>query len=115
AGPLWLGTLIDDTLAVAAEKAARRAGLTAAADVLASLVGVDVFPPWSYDIDEICSLLKVPTVSESEVRKRLESSEYTTFRQPFELTGLKTDADFEEVKGAVQSAATESRVKSLAG
>jgi tRNA G26 N,N-dimethylase Trm1 len=81
---------------------------------LISLVGVDGYPPWSYSIDEICSLLKVPTVSESEVRRRLETSGFRTFRQPFELTGLKTDADFEEVKNAVRSTATESRVKSLA-
>ncbi|HEV2137281.1 MAG TPA: hypothetical protein VGR53_00390 [Nitrososphaerales archaeon] len=114
AGPLWLGALIDDSLAVAAEKAAKKAGLIGAGDVLTSLVGVDGYPPWSYDIDEICSLLKIPTVSESEVRRRLEGSGYTTLRQPFELTGLKTDADFEELKNAVQSAATESRVKSLA-
>jgi len=86
AGPLWLGTLIDDSLALAAEKAAKKGGLIGAADVLSSLVGVDGYPPWSYSIDEICSLLKVPTVSESEVRRRLERSGYTTFRQPFELT-----------------------------
>lgn len=114
AGPLWLGTLIDDTLAVAAENAAKKAGLIGAAEILTSLVGVDGYPPWSYSIDETCSLLKIPTVSEAEVRRKLESSGFTTFRQPFELTGLKTDADFEEVKNAVRSAATESRLKSLA-
>jgi tRNA (guanine26-N2/guanine27-N2)-dimethyltransferase len=114
AGPLWLGALIDDGIAVAAEKAAKKAGLIGATGLLISLVGVDGYPPWSYSIDEICSLLKVPTVSESEVRRRLETSGFRTFRQPFELTGLKTDADFEEVKNAVRSTATESRVKSLA-
>ncbi|MDA4119093.1 MAG: hypothetical protein OK436_00720 [Thaumarchaeota archaeon] len=115
AGPLWLGSLVDDRLAVAAEKAAKKAGLNDAADVLISLAGVDGYPPWSYSIDEMCSLLKVPTVSESEVRRRLEGSGFRTFSQPFELTGLKSDADFEEVKNAVRSAANESRVKSLAG
>ncbi len=114
AGPMWLGTLIDDSLAVAAEKAAKKAGLIGAAEVLISLVGVGGYPPWSYSIDEVCSLLKVPTVSESEVRSRLERSGYRTFRQPFELAGLKTDADFEEVKNAVRSIAAEPRVKSLA-
>ncbi|HEV2226485.1 MAG TPA: hypothetical protein VGR56_06750 [Nitrososphaerales archaeon] len=111
AGPLWLGSLVDDALAIAAEKAAKKSGLIGAAEVLNSLVGVGGYPPWSYAIDEMCSLLKIPTVSESEVRRKLEGSGYKTFRQPFELTGLKSDADFEEVKKAVRSAATGPRVK----
>ncbi|HLQ06846.1 MAG TPA: hypothetical protein VK126_03750 [Nitrososphaerales archaeon] len=114
AGPLWLGNLTDKSLAVASEKVAKKAGLIDAGEVLISLVGVDGYPPWSYSIDEICSLLKVPTVAESEVRRRLESSGYRTFRQPFELAGLKTDADFGEVKRVVQDAATELEAKSLA-
>lgn len=113
AGPLWLGSLTDDRVAVAAQKAANKAGLTSAAAVFRSLVNVDRFPPWSYSIDEVCSVLKVPTVSESEVRSRLESSGYRTFRQPFEQSGLKTDADYEDVRRAVQSAATELGAKSL--
>jgi len=114
AGPLWIGALTDDGVAVAAQKMAKKEGLIAAASVLKSLVGVDRYPPWSYSIDEVCSVIKVPTVSESEVRSRLESSGYRTFRQPFESTGLKTDADYEEVKRAVQTAAIESGPESLA-
>jgi tRNA (guanine26-N2/guanine27-N2)-dimethyltransferase len=114
AGPLWLGALTDDGVAVAAGKEAKERKLHGAANVMISLVGVDGCPPWSYSIDEICSLLKVPTVSESVVRSRLGSSGYRTLRQPFELTGLKTDAAFEEVKRAVQDAATELEAKSLA-
>ncbi|MDA4126752.1 MAG: methyltransferase domain-containing protein [Thaumarchaeota archaeon] len=114
AGPLWLGALTDDGVAVAADEAAQEAGLNRAADVLQSLVGVDKYPPWSYSIDEICSLLKVPTVSESEVTSRLQSLGYVTSRQPFELTGVKTDADFGEVKKVVKSAANELGPKNLA-
>jgi tRNA (guanine26-N2/guanine27-N2)-dimethyltransferase len=114
AGPLWLGPLMEHRVVVAAQKAAKNTGLLSAVAVLSSLVEVDKFPPWSYSIDEICSLLKVPTVSESKVRSRLESSGYRTFRQPFEPTGLKTNAGYEEVKTAVQSIATELAAKSLA-
>jgi tRNA (guanine26-N2/guanine27-N2)-dimethyltransferase len=114
AGPLWLGPLIEDRVAVAGHNAAKNAELIRAANVFKSLVNVDKYPPWSYSIDEICSLLKVPTVSESEVKRRLETSGYRTFRQPFEPTGLKTDADYEGVKTAVQSIATDMAAKSLA-
>jgi tRNA (guanine26-N2/guanine27-N2)-dimethyltransferase len=114
AGPLWLGALTDDGVAAATGKSAKKEGMIDAARVVNSMVGVDNYPPWSFSIDEICSLLKVPTVSESEVKRRLESVGFTTFRQPFELTGLKTDADFKEVKSAVQKAAAEIEAKNLA-
>jgi tRNA (guanine26-N2/guanine27-N2)-dimethyltransferase len=101
AGPLWLGPLVERMVASDAQRTADKLKLNDAYTVLRSLADVDGYPPWSYSIDEICSDLKVPTVPESEVLGKLESSGFKTFRQPFEIKGLKTDANYDDLKSAI--------------
>ncbi len=105
AGPLWVGGLAEDRLAKEASGVAARLGLPQSAEVLASLVGVDAFPPWSFSIDEVCSSLRVPTVPEVGIYRRLVESGHRVMRTPFEKTGLKTDATREEVESAARAEA----------
>jgi tRNA (guanine26-N2/guanine27-N2)-dimethyltransferase len=102
-GPLWLGGLTEPpTLRRAARKSVEL-GLGSAVKVLDSLSGVDDFPPWSYSIERICSSLGVATVPEAEVYRVLTEEGYRAMRTPFEKTGIKTEARFREVVGAVKS------------
>ena len=105
AGPLWVGGLTQRHSVEDARTAAKKKGFDAAGAVLDSLVGVDDFPPWSFSIERICSTLGTATVSESEVRSTLGRSGFRTLRQPFERTGVKTDATYKDVEDAVREAA----------
>jgi tRNA (guanine26-N2/guanine27-N2)-dimethyltransferase len=109
AGPLWGGSIALEPLVDAARKEALERGLLGAAEVLGSLAGVNGFPPWSYDIDEICSELKVPTTSELAVYTRLIKGGRRVMRTPFEKSGVKTDAGPREVADAVRAASAEAR------
>jgi tRNA (guanine26-N2/guanine27-N2)-dimethyltransferase len=102
AGPLWVGGLTDSHVLRSAAKVATRERLPSANEVLTALYGVDSFPPWSFSIERICSMLQVATVSESEVHRNLKDAGYKAMRTPFEKTGIKTDADFDDVVKAVK-------------
>jgi len=110
AGPLWLGGLMEEWVVRKAAEEAERRGFGAAAKILNSLDGVDLFPPWSYSIEEICSSLRMATVSETSVRESLSRMGYRSLRQPLEQTGLKTDAPIEAVKDAVRESGGRLRV-----
>lgn len=104
AGPLWTGAVVHEPTVDAAREAALGGGLAQAAEVLGGLVGVNGFPPWSFDIDRVCSELRAPTVSELAVYRELTEAGHRAMRTPFEKTGLKTDAAYGEVVGAVKAA-----------
>ena len=103
AGPLWVGPLLDTDLLLAARKSADETGLARASETIASLLGADSFPPWSFSVDEVCSALGIATVSESEIYRALKENGYSAMRTPFEKTGLKTGADRAEVVKAVEA------------
>lgn len=105
AGPLWLGELTEARALRDAVAASGRLGLPEATKVLSSLLGVDGFPPWSFSIEGICSALRIASVSDSRVAELLRSQGYKTLRQPLEKTGLKTNAQYPAVMGAVKEAA----------
>ena len=107
AGPLWTGEVSDESLVEAAREDALERGLAKAAGVLGGLLGSNRFPPWSFDIDRICSGLGVPTVSEAAVNGALARAGHRAMRTPFEKTGVKTDASFTEVVRAVEEAERE--------
>ncbi|MDG7011015.1 MAG: hypothetical protein JRN57_02725 [Nitrososphaerota archaeon] len=106
AGQLWVGDVVEESLVTAAKKEALARGLTQAADVLGSLEGVNGFPPWSFDIDRVCSELRVPTASELAVYRSLTRAGHRVMRTPFEKTGMKTDATYAEVAKAVGAASS---------
>jgi tRNA (guanine26-N2/guanine27-N2)-dimethyltransferase len=104
AGPLWKGAIVEESLINRARKRALKVGLAPALEVFESLIGVNDFPPWSFDIDGICSELKLPTVPERSVYLSLAKAGFRAMRTPFEKTGVKTDASYREVARAVQDA-----------
>ena len=109
AGQIWVGPLTNPQLLRKARRAAEERGAKRASEVFASLSGVDSFPPWSFDIDGICSSLGVPTVPESAVYRRLKEIGYEAMRTPFEKTGLKTGAAYHEVVQAVSASVVRAR------
>jgi len=109
AGPVWVGPLTDDDLLRRARRAAEESGLQKAEATFAALLGVDRFPPWSYSIEDICSKLGAPTVSESEIYQNLRESGYDAMRTPFEKTGVKTDADHATLVEKVQNSLKSTR------
>ncbi len=110
AGPLWTGPVTDPEVIAAAVKVCERYGLDEARETLEGLVGLETFPPYGFSLERISSALKVPGVSRLEVMSRLSSSGYRVMRQPFEKTGIKTDAGYDEVVEAVSAA---SRARSI--
>ncbi|MGD0476572.1 MAG: methyltransferase domain-containing protein [Nitrososphaerales archaeon] len=109
AGPLWLGELTETKTLRDAVAASGKLGLPEATKVLSSILGVDGFPPWSFSIEGICSALRIASVSDSRVAELLRNQGYKTLRQPLEKTGLKTDAQYSAVVGAVREAAAQGR------
>jgi tRNA (guanine26-N2/guanine27-N2)-dimethyltransferase len=107
AGPLWLAPLTEAKLLADAARLARSRELSAASELMSSLEGVDGYPPWCFSIEGICSSLKVATAPEDGVYKHLVGAGHRVMRTPFEKTGIKTDADYGEVRDAVRSAASD--------
>lgn len=105
AGPLWLGNVTDQNLVAKAHGSATELGMRDATTILTSLKGVDRFPQWSFSLEKICSALKMATVPESGVAEALRSAGFNSARQPFEKTGIKTDARYKDVVAAVRAAA----------
>ena len=105
AGPLWLGALTETKTLRNAVTASVKLGLPAAKKVLESLLDVDAFPPWSYSVEDICSNLRIASVSDARVGVILRNQGYKTLRQPLEKTGLKTDASYSTVVEAIREAA----------
>ena len=105
AGPLWTGGVLDGRVAKRAAGAAAAAGLGAAAKAISSTEGADAFPPWSFSIEAASSSMKVATLPEAVVRRGLEGNGWRTMRTPFEKTGIKTDAPYDEFLAAVRGQA----------
>jgi len=105
AGPIWLGPLTDEGLLRKARRAAEKMGFGRASETFASLLGIDSFPPWSFSVDDICSVLGVPTASESDIYRNLKQMGHAAMRTPFEKAGLKTPAGYAEVVQAVAASA----------
>ncbi len=103
AGPVWVGPLADTTVVAAAAAVCRRDCFNEGMKALTGLIGVNEFPPYGYSLEEICANLRVPSVSRDKVMHRLSSKGYKVLRQPFEKTGMKTDATYSAVADAVRS------------
>ena len=102
AGPLWLSSIVDEELLSDALSFLEKRELLPAARTIGPLAGVGGFPPYSYSLEGICSKLKVPSVPMGSVREGLERRGFKTAPQPFESTGLKTDARFSDVLAAAK-------------
>ena len=74
-------------------------------EILLALVGVDAFPPFGFDLEEVCSRLMIASVSRQKVIDSLKQLGYSCMKQPLENSGIKTDAEYTEVLGVVQSLA----------
>lgn len=103
AGPLWVGRLTDRRVLEKAKEVALVRGFREAARILDSLSSVDFFPPWSFSLEEICSRLGMATVPGARVGILLREAGFVSGRQPFEKTGLKTDAPYSAVVDAVKN------------
>lgn len=103
AGPLWIGSLIDEELTKRAAERCRAAGLERSAALLESMEGVGGLPPYGYSVESICSALGVPSVSDSRVMELLQQRGQVCSRQPFEKTGIKCDAGYRDVVDAVRT------------
>jgi len=102
AGPLWTDGLADPEVLGRASAAADRMERAPAARLIRSLEGVNGFPPWSFSIEGASSSLKAATVPEPLVRRLLLEKGWRVMRTPFEKTGIKTDAPYQEFLLAVE-------------
>lgn len=109
AGPLWLGRMAEEELVKAATKEARLRGLSEAEKILGGLQGVDSFPPWSFDLDELSSKMRVATISRDSLEKGLKDRGFRVSGQPFEERGVKTDAPSRQVVEAAREVAPGNR------
>ncbi len=103
AGPLWTGPLVDARVLRKALSVCEENGFTEGGRLLSSLTGINDFPPYSYSLEKVTAGLKVPGISVTQVSRQLAKIGRRSMRQPFEKTGLKTDADYSEVVAAVRS------------
>ncbi len=103
AGPLWVGGVADEAFVKKASAIAEDRGFAAAAKTLASLIGIDAFPPYSFSLERICSSLKVASISPEKVVHALRASGFRCTRQPFEKTGLKSDCSMADMVAAVKA------------
>ncbi len=99
-----MGKVTDAGLVRAALEDSRRRGFRDSSKILAGLGRVDEFPPWSYSMEGICSALGIASVPDEKVAEALRSVGFASSRQPFEKTGIKSRASYEEVVKAVRAA-----------
>lgn len=106
AGPLWAGELTDrEVIAKAITKSGPK-HLKKAKRLFESVLSSDGFPPYSFSVERVSSALRLPGVSEARVSAALESQGWSCGKQPFEKTGLKTGASYDEFVAAVRIAAS---------
>jgi tRNA (guanine26-N2/guanine27-N2)-dimethyltransferase len=103
AGPLWTGALVDDQVVKSAAEFCVVRGFKESAEIFSSMVGLSNFPPYSVSLQQVCSELRISSVSEKSVIQELTSLGYKCLRQPFEKEGIKTDAPVKVVKEAVRA------------
>ena len=109
AGPLWIDGLADYKVAATAADVAERIGSAPAARLIRSLDDVNEFPPWSFSIEGASSSLRAATVPEPLIRRLLLEKGWRVMRTPFEKTGIKTDAPYQEFQLAAEMATVSGR------
>jgi tRNA (guanine26-N2/guanine27-N2)-dimethyltransferase len=108
-GPEWIGPLVDDTLLERASADCQSMGWRGAAQALEAAIGSNSFPPFGFSIEAIASREKVSSVKTQAVLDSLTATGHSAMRHPFEASGLKTSASYEELRAAVMNASARSR------
>lgn len=103
-GPLWISELLDFELIRKTRKSLTAKGYREAAKIISLIQESKSFPPYSFSIEEASSLLQKPTPSFEKVKKILEDMGYRVVKQPYEKTGIKTDAPYRDFLKAVKEA-----------
>lgn len=88
-GPLWLGKIVDKAVAEIILKNSNNSALPLAK----SLLEEAEMPPFFYDIDKLCSRLKISCPPLSKVIDELKKDGYKACRTHFHNKGVKTNAD----------------------
>ncbi len=101
-GPMWVGRLFDEEIRGDAAALCTKFGWRGAADALQALEGANAFPPFGFSMAAITSREKMSSVRFQKVVDSLKASGRSAMRQPFGLSGLKTDAPYQEVLAAVR-------------
>lgn len=105
AGPLWIGRIADKALLRRMKhEAERRKKMKESEKLLHAIERSDGLPPYSFRIEDFCSSIHVPSVPYSRVKEILESMGFRCEIQPYEKSGIKTDASYHEVLQAVKEA-----------
>ena len=105
-GPLWLGDCSDREFCDAMLSLSERSLLYSDPRLvnLIRLVGQEIgFGPTFYDIDQICSMLKTPSLPTDEVVSAIRDAGYRVTRTNFDERGLKTEASIVELKNIIKS------------
>ncbi len=107
AGPLWTGPLTDQGVVAAAARVCSMLRFPEGERILLSLRQVDECPPTGYDLETVCSRLRIASVPQKRVIEALRDGGHKCIRHPFERSGIKTDATYKEVSEAVRSTKNE--------
>jgi tRNA (guanine26-N2/guanine27-N2)-dimethyltransferase len=104
-GPMWVGRLFEEETRAKAADVCSKLGWKGAASALEALEGANAFPPFGFSMEAITSREKMSSVRFQKVVDSLKASGRLAMRQPFGLSGLKTDASYQEVLAAVRLSA----------
>jgi tRNA (guanine26-N2/guanine27-N2)-dimethyltransferase len=104
-GPMWVGSIFEDDIRAKAADMCSKLGWKGAANALEALEGANAFPPFGFSMEAITSREKMSSVRFQKVVDSLKASGRLAMRQPFGLSGLKTDALYQEVLAAVRLSA----------
>ncbi len=103
-GPMWTGRISEPALLSGMKKYAIMKKMNEAAVLIDRIEKADDLPPYGFRIEDLCSLTHVPTVPYSRVKEILESKGFKCEKQPYEKTGIKTNAPYREVLDAIREA-----------
>jgi len=107
AGPIWVGPLLEPEVLRDSLDFCFKNNFVAAAAALRVMTGLNDLPPYGYSVEEVCSRLRVPSVSQATLMEKLDASGYKAMTQPFEKRGFKTDANYAVVSELVRSLSKE--------
>jgi tRNA (guanine26-N2/guanine27-N2)-dimethyltransferase len=105
AGPLWTGSLQNESFCRKVEEEAQvryPTGNKRLLNLLNTLVAEASSPPLYYDLDELCDRLGTPNPSFKKLFELLRSSGYQASRTHFKPKGLKTDAPIRKIEAAIR-------------
>lgn len=101
AGPMWVGDLVDPSFCDRMIFVSERTYISSnrrLVDIIRLVKEETNHPPWFFNLDKICSTLKIASLKTDKFFKAIRSAGFKAAPTHIEEKGVKTEASINEIK-----------------